>query len=520
MKIQRKIILGLATMALVIVCAYLVFLVIKGNRDVLLVRLSQENLDTAHRNELLYSFTAITEITALGYLVFSLLLVVLTAVTLYFWLNKPLRQLTESLALESSNPIRKLTSKQDEFGQIAVMIERFFEQKKELADIIHEKNDALLSLSDAEAKNRAILQAIPDILFRINLFGIITDFHAGNIKDLPVSSAQVLGKNLEEILPPSVSTLAKNAINEVNKTKTPQTFEFPLSFPDYPKLFFEATLTITTMGDYLAVVRDITARKEAAMTLNRTLEREIDLNRLKTQFITTVSHEFRTPLSAISSNIQLLEMYGAKWAAAKKEEVYQRLQQAIQEMISMLDDLFYVAKDQSGKLAINPTYFELSPFCRELINTPALQPQGNRIRFEYTSSKVGVKMDKDLLRHIFVNLLGNALKFTSGTGEILFRVTDHDEKTVAFKVQDRGIGIPDRDLEKIFEPFLRAENAAPFPGSGLGLYIVKRCVDLHLGSVSITSEHGNGTTAHVLLPDFTFPPLNNGTYAGNGFNKM
>ena len=225
------------------------------------------------------------------------------------------------------------------------------------------------------------------------------------------------------------------------------------------------------------------------------------MNQLKTQFIATVSHEFRTPLSAISSNLQLLDLYNETWPVEKKKIAFQRIHHAVKEMITLLNDLSVVAKDQSGKLKINPTVFNLEQFCLELIRDTIaiLDPLAN-IRFEFTCKRPEVTLDKELLRYILSNLLSNAIKFTTGHEEVLFTISNPDDQTIQFQISDNGIGISHEDLFNIFEPFHRGGNVAEFPGTGLGLSIVKRCVDLQHGYINVTSELKKGTLITVLLP--------------------
>ncbi len=459
-------------------------------------------LKFTHHQTLLQSYLKITSLTNTSYLFLSLLILAIMGTALFFWISKPLKKLAESLALESSVPIKPLLAKKDEFGEIATMIDRFFSQKKELAEIIHEKNEALTSLSEAEGKNRAILDAIPDLLLKINLFGVITDFHIGQREHLPFSEDALMGKNLEEIFPAEIKPMIKEAMREINQTRKPQKLAFQMPILQDKVRFYEAGITTTAFGDYLVVIRNITLQKEAETALHHMLEKEAELNALKTQFITTVSHEFRTPLSAISNNIQLLQLYGEKWTEEKKSETFLHIQKAIQELITLLNGLSAIAKDQSGRLKINPTHFDLPDFCRELVRDAAVQIEsGERIQMDLQTKLSKVCMDKDLLRHIFINLLSNALKFSPSGKTVLFRISDAAENHLQFTIEDQGIGIPKEESEMIFEPFYRGQKVINFPGSGLGLSIVKRCTDLHHGSLQIDSEQNLGTRVSVILPN-------------------
>ncbi len=465
-------------------------------------------LDFRKEQPLLISYMEITLITSLFYFSFALLLLLLTAFALYRWIYLPLEQITKSLALENTDTIKPLSEKRDEFGQIAFMIERFFLQKKELAQIIHEKNDLLTSFTDAESKNTAILSAIPDHLFRINLFGIISDFHINNQEDFPLFNPDMIGKNIEEVLPHSVSPFLREAIVDVNKTGQSQSFDFSVLMPNGHRKYYDTTLTQTRMGDYLAVIRNITTRKEAEMALQRMLQKEGELNRLKTQFISTVSHEFRTPLSAISSNTQLLEMYDEKWSAEKKMTVFVRIHEAVNQLLAFLNNLSLVAKDQSGKFRLNPSEFNLEALCQGIINDNVLIFKSNvDVKMTYSLPVKLVQMDKELVRYIISNLISNALKFSPHGSVVSFDVYGAPGNHMEFSIEDQGVGIPEKDMPSIFEPFQRGENATDYQGTGLGLSIVKRCVDTHLGSITIDSIQGKGTRVKVLLPIIEIKPV-------------
>ena len=447
------------------------------------------------------SYLKITNAIGIFYFLLALFLLVFISLVFFGWLNHPLKKITESLALEHSDPIKTLALKKNEFGEIALMIDRFFKQKKELAAIIHEKNEALSALSDAESKNRIILSAIPDHLFRINIFGVITDFHINAPDEFIPETYSIIGKNFEEIVPPYIVPMLKGSMQAVCEKKQPQYFDFSLDRKNHQIKYYEIILRMTLQGDYLVVVRDISTRKDAEMALYRMVEKEADLNRLKTQFITTVSHEFRTPLSAISSNIQLIELYDEKWPVEKKVTVFGRIQEAVAQMTTLLDDLSVVARDESGKFKLSLTEFNLESFCREIAKeATALFGPDHSVLLNYQCKERLASMDKQLLRHILSNLLTNALKFSQSVTPVLFNVEDSGNNLISFSIKDQGIGISEEDLANIYEPFHRGNNVTEYPGTGLGLSIVKRCVDQHKGSITILSNLGSGTTATVLLP--------------------
>jgi len=167
----------------------------------------------------------------------------------------------------------------------------------------------------------------------------------------------------------------------------------------------------------------------------------------------------------------------------------------------LLNDLAVVAKDQTGKFKFNPAPFDLEKFCMELTRDRALFFNPTVvIEMAYQLEETRVALDKELVRYILLNLLSNANKFSSPGSTVNFTVSKAAFNYIEFRIQDRGIGIPENDLTTVYEPFHRGENVSEYPGSGLGLSIVKRCVEIHLGSITIDSKAGTGTTVAVKLP--------------------
>lgn len=460
------------------------------------------------KQPLLQAYLTITRLTSLFYISVALLVLVFFSSVLYRWISSPLKKITSSLALEDAQIIGKLASRNNEFGLVARMIERFLAQKRELAGMIHEKNEILANLAASESNNQAILKAIPDHLLRINLSGIITHIHIKGPQKLFHETDDLIGKKYEDVLPYYFQLPLQKAIAEALKTRQLNTFAFSSVDDPLHIIFYEATVSLTHDGDTLIIVHDITQRKEAESTMHRLLEKEGELNRLKTQFITTVSHEFRTPLSAILSNVQLLGMYEEKWSDEKKNAILHRIMQAVGQMTTLLDEVSIIGRQESGKSTLNSTFFNLQDFLEELIlSVKALFIPSAGIKATFTLNSPHVFMDKDLLTHIFTNLFTNALKFTPSDRLIFLTVSTFREDQIHFTIQDQGIGIPSHELNKVFEPFHRSENTKNYPGTGLGLPIVRRCVETHMGSITIESNEGEGTTVNIILPTFMNKPL-------------
>jgi len=245
---------------------------------------------------------------------------------------------------------------------------------------------------------------------------------------------------------------------------------------------------------------DITERKRAEDSMKRALEKEKELNDLKSQFVSTVSHEFRTPLSNILSNTQLLQRYHHRWDDEKMDISFQRIIGSVHAMTAMLEDVSLLSKNQSGKLVFRPEELDINSYIAELINEAELSLGCNGlIKKVSTLNYPKVFMDKVLLRHILLNLLTNALKYSGGHEPVKFRVLQIADQ-IQFIIEDSGIGIPNDEIPYIFEPFFRSSNSEGYKGTGLGMSIVKQCVDIHRGTVEIESILHKGTKISVTLP--------------------
>ena len=230
------------------------------------------------------------------------------------------------------------------------------------------------------------------------------------------------------------------------------------------------------------------------------IEKEKELNMLKSRFISVISHEFRTPLTGIQSSVQLLERYGDKWDKEKKQKCFKTIYNSIRFTNLLLDDVSLIGKDESGKLNYNPSLCLIKEICRQAVDDlKAVFGNQQIINFSISSETIETFADESLLRHIINNLLSNAVKYSGHEKQIGFSVVK-EVNDIVFTFTDHGIGIPEEDMKYVFEPFHRASNAETIKGTGLGLPIVKRCVDLLEGTIEINSTLNKGTTVVVKIP--------------------
>jgi signal transduction histidine kinase len=245
-------------------------------------------------------------------------------------------------------------------------------------------------------------------------------------------------------------------------------------------------------------------RQRAEADALQALEKERELYELKSRFITTTSHEFRTPLSIVLTSAELLERFGEQCTEERRSRYLEKIRDAVHSMTTILTDLTTLGKAESGILACHPISMDLQQFCIQLLSdlqmATANQPF---VQFSFAGQRTDVRLDPELLTLMLHHLLSNALKYSPSGSAVLLDVEclEQDGASIAeFRVCDAGLGIPPADLPRVFEPFHRATNVEMIPGTGLGLSIVYDCVTLHHGEIHLDSQLGKGTTVTVRLP--------------------
>jgi signal transduction histidine kinase len=245
---------------------------------------------------------------------------------------------------------------------------------------------------------------------------------------------------------------------------------------------------------------EIAERQRLEEELRNALASEKELSELKSNIISVVSHEYRTPLATILSSTELLEHYSHKWPEEKRQRHFQRIQASIHHLTQLIGDVLVLSKAEAGKLEFNPSPFDLVAFCRELAEELQLTTTNRHsISFQSQGYCTDAFLDERLVRQLLTNLLSNAIKYSPSGGNIQFNLVC-EKNAVTFTIQDQGIGIPPKDQAQLFDAFYRSTNVGTISGTGLGLAIVKRCIELHSGQITVESEVGIGTTFTVTLP--------------------
>jgi PAS domain S-box-containing protein len=240
--------------------------------------------------------------------------------------------------------------------------------------------------------------------------------------------------------------------------------------------------------------------RESEAELLRTLAREKELGQLRSLFFSMVSHEFRTPLAIIQSSAEILDDYPGQLENAERKGHLQSIRKNTQRMAALMEETLLIGSFDAGKMGFKPTPLELRTFVRRLVDE-VLSATDRRcpIKFSLVEMPAKVQADGRLLRHIFMNLLQNAVKYSDAGRLVQFEIESAGPDIVC-TIRDQGIGILEADQEWLFSAFHRGRNVGGRPGTGLGLVIVKRCVDLHGGTIKVDSKLGEGTSVTLRLP--------------------
>lgn len=242
------------------------------------------------------------------------------------------------------------------------------------------------------------------------------------------------------------------------------------------------------------------ALRASEQEIRKAWEREKELSELKSRFVSMASHEFRTPLSTILSSADLIEAYKQSEQQGKRERHTSRIKSAVVNLTNILNDFLSLSRFEEGKVQVSPVEFDITEFCNETIDEiKVLLKPGQEIHHRNNEAHATLFLDKKMLKNILFNMLSNAIKY-SEPGQPIDCLLDISNEELQVTITDRGIGIPEEEQQHLFTPFFRAHNVENIQGTGLGLNIVKRYIDLMEGGIRFESKLGKGTTFYINIP--------------------
>lgn len=378
-----------------------------------------------------------------------------------------------------------------------------------IRDITSRKNSEKL-LEESERKYRYLAEYSQDIVSLHSLDGTY-EFVSSSIKTiLGYEENELLGRMPSDIMhEEDAERFRKITPVEMYKSNPSNIYEIRYKHKKGGYVWLEVALAQIKDMDgktikILSASRDITMRKKAEEEITATFEKEKKLNELKLNFISTTSHEFRTPLAAILSSTELLEYYGSKWTDDKKQSHYNKIKVSVNNMTGLLNDVLTFNKSESGNVTFVRSETDMDKFCTDLIEEFKLRISPDfKVRYEYLSQKPLHNVDARLMKQALDNLLNNAAKY-SGEGKNIDMIVEDESDGLTFYVYDIGIGILESDKDKLFEVFYRGKNAALIKGTGIGLPLVKRIAELHKGSISFESNVPKGTVFKLFVKTSNF----------------
>jgi PAS domain S-box-containing protein len=376
----------------------------------------------------------------------------------------------------------------DENGRIT----GHFGVQRDITDQEKMKRDLLAS----EARANAMLDAVPDMVFRINKAGMYLDYRGAEADLYTRSRQEVIGKHFDEVpLPAPVREKVWQCIQQAFDTGEIQTCEYDLAVPGAPEETFEARIVRSGDDEVMAFVRNISDRKQAEQ---RELQAALNNERLHllTDFIQNAAHEFRTPLSIMRTSTYLLER---QLSPNKQNKYVTRLDRQVNRVTRLVDMLLMMVRitNQDDWLSVSVRIDELI----EQVCDDALAHTNTQVTIDRTQAQqpLLVPGHADWLKKALRQPVDNALRFTPPDGVITL-ATHSDDTHVIVNIHNTGSIIPEAALPHIFDVFWRDDNAHSTPGFGLGLPITQRIIEAHNGTITVHSDPTTGTTFSITLP--------------------
>jgi PAS domain S-box-containing protein len=352
----------------------------------------------------------------------------------------------------------------------------------------------------------AIVDNVLDGIVTTNEDGVIEAINPAGARIFGCDAASVIGRNISDLM-------AVRRRGDLLETLVAEAHDHQREFVgrrlDGTTFPMYMAVSIVALGDrwlYTAIIQDLTESKRLEAErmekerLVLALEKEKEMREMKSRFVSTLSHELRTPLAAILLANAMLHKFGDRASPEERKEYTTTINEEVEHLSQMISDILNLSRTEATGLTYNPEPRSIEMLCLEVLSEVQKATRSrHKITFSGPNKPVEAMVDDKLLRHAISNLLTNAIKYSPKGGEVKLELA-RKRGQVKISVSDQGIGIPEEDLPRLFEPFTRAGNTERISGTGLGLYIVRQAIELHGGTIAVDSKLGVGTTFTITLP--------------------
>lgn len=394
-----------------------------------------------------------------------------------------------------------------------VRVNRFSWYGHDRLVVSHQNVTDMKDTQEELAASTRLLEAILDNL----VDGILTFDSDGKIHSVNRAAAYIFGSAADELIGQNVRQLIPDLPVQSNQDQFNAFLKRFSGLGDeldgqrrdetiFPMYLSISEVSLDHQKLYIAVVQDFTERKfmetqvREKERLNLELEKERELRDVKNRFISMMSHDLKTPLAAIRLASSMLRNYGDRSTPEEKNESYDTIDQQVEHLSELISDVMTISRQDFTGAEMHREIVDLETYCRDIIEELQLAYRKKRtLTFKGTDRRIEAHIDVKLMRRALTNLLTNAIKY-SPDGKPVKMELSYADCTAIIKVRDQGIGIPEADLPRLFEPFNRASNVGGIQGTGLGLAIAKQAVDLHGGTITVESTLGKGTIFTICLP--------------------
>ena len=378
---------------------------------------------------------------------------------------------------------------------------------------VKERKEVIRKWKDAEAPSRSkvpegfevstavLVNAIPDMLFRINRDGVYLDFK-GAIDDLHYQNHEIIGKNNRDITPPRFAELVQKYIDLTLSSQELQEFDYELEVPGKGLRAYNARMVAVNADEVVAIVRDVTDTKRAEKQLRESEARLKKLNAAKDKFFSVIAHDLRSPFNAIMGFSDLLSEQVENEEYDGLDEMIKYIRSSSHQAFDLLSNLLVWSRTQLGQIQAVPVLTDLSELVKEAIHFYQEMANAKNITFRSTfDNDTSVFCDREMTGSVLRNLIVNAIKFSYPESTVSIHVkADGDYVTVS--VSDQGVGISRENADRLFriDENVSTPGTNDESGTGLGLILCKDFMDRQNGRIWFESEEGRGSTFYCSLP--------------------